>query len=117
MPSYPAPRKATIILEDDDGTKRVFSATRKYGNSNMPHWDATYSHPGYLAPVAFSGPEILDAGAKVICDNEHGFNHARSRGYKAHPMLADKNVRVSDTGETMRADITMNGRDFRYGRR
>jgi hypothetical protein len=113
MPSYPAPRIVEITLTDDDGTRRVFSATRRHGNSNLAHWDAKYSHPGYAVPVTFSGPEILDAGAKVIVDNEHTFNRARSRGYREHPMLADRNVSIDDAGNSMRADVVMSGRDNR----
>jgi hypothetical protein len=119
MPSYSTPRVVEITLTDDDGSKRTATATKNTrNNSNTPHWTLQLSHPsGQSWPAQFSGGHILDALGELIERKEHEYNASRSRGHKPHPMLPDRNVPVSETGETMRAGIAMNGRDFRFGRR
>jgi hypothetical protein len=66
MPTYGTPRKVEIILTDDDGTKRVATATKLWGNSNQPHWDMRLQHPsGTIWPADYGGGNILDALGEI----------------------------------------------------
>jgi hypothetical protein len=119
MPSYGTPRIVEITLIDDDGTKRVATATKNTGNnSNTAHWNLRLTHAsGEAWPAQFSGPHILDALGELIERKEYEHNRSRSRGYKPHPMLPDRNVNIDAGGNQTRADIAMNMRDHRFGRR
>jgi hypothetical protein len=119
MPSYGTPRVVQIELIDDDGKKRICTATKhNRSNSNTPHWDLVLSHPsGQSWPAQFSGGNILDAVGELIERKEHEYNASRSRGHKPHPGLPDRNQRVDEFGNSMTAPVTMNGRDHRFGRR
>jgi hypothetical protein len=118
MPNYGAPKKVEIILYDDDGTSRRVIAERQHRNTNVPQWSMRVVHPsGSNWPADFVGHEILDAASAALERKESTYYQSRARGHRPHPDLPDHNIPIDDAGNAMRANIRMNERDHRFGRR
>jgi hypothetical protein len=117
MPRYEDPRVIEVIEHYDDGSKRHGTVTRRRSNTSMSQWSGALVHPTERFEIAGYG-NGMDRLREAMDLKEPRFQESRARGHRPHSnMLPDHNVRIDDAGNSMRADVTMNMRDFRYGRR
>src|SRR5262249_208984 len=117
MPRYEDPRKIEVIYHYDDGSKQHGTVERRRSNTSMSQWSGALVHPTERFEISGYG-NGMDRLREAMDLEEPRFQESRARGPRAdRNMLRDHNVRIDDAGNSMRADVTMNMRDFRFGRR
>src|SRR5712664_3832010 len=102
-----APKVFKIIAEDEDGSRRVATATERVSNnSRTAQWDLELTHPsGNRWPATFAGPNILDALSQLVHEKENDYKLERSRGHRPERQLRDPNQRIDESGDNLAAPI------------